>query len=65
MALDSGQLKSMIIANLQAYGFVTEGPHARAHVMAEAVAKAVVEHIQNNAEVPVTGGSSAGNYSVK
>lgn len=65
MALSDSILKSMIVSELQAQGFVTGGEHARSEQLAEAIAKAVVAHITAAAEVPVTSGSSAGSYKVK
>lgn len=64
MALSTSDLDAMIQANLKAEGFELAGKHAFADKLAKAVAKAVVEHIQANAQVPVTGGSSAGVYKV-
>ena len=64
MALSNSALKSEIISELQAQGFITSGEHARAEQMAEAIANAVVSHIKSSAEVAVTGGSSAGSYKV-
>jgi hypothetical protein len=45
-------------------GIVIAGEHAQASVLAQAIANAVVDEIQANAEVGVTGGSSAGKYKV-
>lgn len=63
MALDSATLQSAIEAELKAGGFNLEV--GAASVMAAAVAKAVVDHITTDAEVPVTSGSSAGTYKVQ
>ena len=57
-------LKAEIIAQMQALGITTTGEHAKAALLAEAIAKATVKHIQDNAEVLVTSGSSAGSYKV-
>lgn len=65
MALSSGALEGLIIQKLQAAGFKTSGEHAQVGVIAKAIAEAVVEHVTSAAEVPVTGGSSAGSYQVK
>jgi len=65
MALSKDSLKGRIITELQARGFVTEGDHAMAGQMAEAIASAVVDEITSNAQVPVPGGSSSGTYKVK
>ncbi|UTM59201.1 hypothetical protein L4174_021070 [Photobacterium sp. CCB-ST2H9] len=64
MALDKDSLKQKIIDNLKAKGFVTEGEHAAAGDMADAIAAAVVDEITENAQVSVTGGSSEGSYKV-
>lgn len=64
MALSDSSLKGRIISELQAKGFVTEGEHAFVGKMAEAIAAAVVAEITSNAQVQVTGGSSAGSYKV-
>ncbi|MCJ0814909.1 hypothetical protein [Vibrio vulnificus] len=64
MAMDSGALEGLIVEKLQAAGFKTSGQHAQVKVIAKAIAEAVVEHITSSAEVPVTGGSSAGTYKV-
>lgn len=65
MALSEGSLKQRILTNLQAGGFVTDNKHSMAHVMAEAIAKAVVAEIQENAQAVITSGSSAGSYKVE
>lgn len=64
MALDANALENMIKAELEAEGFVLAGAHAGAGKLATAIAKAVVEHMTQAAEVPVSGGSSAGIYKV-
>lgn len=65
MALTNASLKARIVSELQAQGFVTEGEHVFTAQLAQAIANAVVAEIQASAEVPVTGGSSAGTYKVK
>ncbi|EKO3439454.1 hypothetical protein NTE19_003346 [Vibrio fluvialis] len=65
MALDKGGLKALVITEMEAVGFVTKGQHAWAEKLAQAVANAVVQHIQANAEVPINSGSSAGTYKVQ
>lgn len=62
MALDGNALKGLIIQNLNALGITTTGPHARAALMAEAVALAVVAHIQAAAEVQTTSGAPDGEH---
>ncbi|KDM89687.1 hypothetical protein [Photobacterium galatheae] len=64
MALNKDSLKQKIITNLKAKGFVTEGEHAAAGDMAEAIAAAVVEEITQNAKVNVSSGISKGLYSI-
>jgi hypothetical protein len=64
MALSKSSLKSRIVTNLQAQGFTTDGQHAYAAKMAEAIANAIVDEITSNAQVAVTGGSSSGTYKV-
>lgn len=65
MALSKGQLKSRIVSEMTAQGATASGEHSWVNRMAEAIANAVVDEIQSNAEVPVTGGSSAGTYKVE
>lgn len=64
MALSKVSLKQKIETEMKAQGFVLEGEFAMAGRMAEAIANAVVDEITQNAQVPVTGGSSAGTYKV-
>lgn len=64
MALSSDSLKSKLITELHALGFVTDGQFAKSADFAEAIAKAVVSEITQNAAVEVTAGSSAGSYKV-
>lgn len=64
MALSKSALKGRIVSEMEAIGATSSGPHSWVERMAEAIASAVVEEIQKNAEVPVTGGSSAGTYKV-
>ncbi|WKD28649.1 hypothetical protein NDQ72_01495 [Halomonas sp. KG2] len=65
MALSKAQLKNRIITEMQAHGATATGEHSWVNRMAEAIANAVVDEVQSNAEVQVTGGSSAGNYGVE
>lgn len=65
MALSKGQLKNRIVSEMQSQGATASGGHSWVNRMAEAIANAVVDEIQANAEVPVTGGSSAGTYKVE
>ncbi len=64
MALSDSSLKSQIVTELEARGFVTTGEFAKSADFAEAIAVAVVEEITQNAQVEVTAGSSAGVYPV-
>ena len=65
MAISKASLKQKIETELKAKGFVLDGEFAMAGMMAEAIANAVVDEITQNAEVQVTGGSSAGSYQVE
>ena len=62
MALNKTTLKDMIISNLEALGIVTTGTHAKSHIMAQAVADAVVDHITAAAEVQTTSGAPDGEH---
>ncbi|EHH2490358.1 hypothetical protein J7X65_000996 [Vibrio parahaemolyticus] len=65
MAMSKASLKAKLETELQAQGFVLTGEFAMAGKMAEAIANAVYDEITQNAEVPVTAGSSEGLYKVK
>mgnify|MGYP000563109558 CR=1 FL=1 len=58
-------LQPMIVAEMKAQGATATGEFSWVNRLAEAIANAVVDEVQSNAEVPVTGGSSAGNYKVE
>lgn len=67
MALSKAALKGRIITELQALALalglnITDS--AQLERFAEALANAVVDEIQANAEVTIPGGSSAGSYGV-
>ncbi|WP_019615469.1 hypothetical protein [Psychromonas ossibalaenae] len=64
MPLSKSSLKEKFETELKAQGFVLEGEFAMTSKFAEAFANAVVDEITENALVPVTSGSSAGNYKV-
>lgn len=64
MGLSKGSLKGKIIANLESFGFVAND-HGRMDDLADAIAKAVVDEIQGNAEVIVKGGGSYGGEKAK
>ncbi|SKA52632.1 hypothetical protein CZ814_03315 [Photobacterium toruni] len=55
MALNQDTLKTMIVSNLEGHGFVAN-QHGRMDELADAIAKAIVEHITTSAEVIVIGG---------
>ncbi|MGL5589083.1 MAG: hypothetical protein ACRDDI_13600 [Aeromonas veronii] len=65
MALNGSSLGSHITAELQAAGFLPKGDHTVNQPFWDAIGKAIVKHIQEDAEVPVTAGSSAGTYKVR
>jgi len=65
MALSKSRLKSLIVSEMKTQGATATGQYSWVNRMAEAIANAVVDEVQSNAEVPVTGGSSAGNYKVE
>ncbi len=64
MTMVSASLTSKVETQLKAQGFVLEGEYAKIGKMALAIAAAVVDEIQSNAEVAVISGSSAGTYKV-
>lgn len=64
MALSKTSLKTKIETELKAQGIVIDGEHAQASKFAIAIANAVVDEINQNAQVVVTSGSSAGSYKV-
>jgi hypothetical protein len=64
MALDAELLAKDIEAAMQAYGFQPLADKAAGHDWWLAFAEGIVNHITQNAEVPVTKGSSAGTYKV-
>ncbi len=66
MALSASTLKSAIIAEMSAQGFNITNPETggQGEKYIEALAEAIVAHIQSNAEVIIPSGSSAGTYTV-
>ena len=64
MALSKSSLKGRVVSNLQALGFTTDGEHAYAAKMAEAIANAVIDEITSNGQVVVNKGSSTGTYNI-
>lgn len=65
MAMDKDALKGRIVAEMQAQGASAEGEHAWLNQFAEALASAVVDEVQQNAEAVVSGGSSSGTHPVQ
>ena len=65
MALSKSQLKGRIVSEMRARGANAEGEHSWLNRMAEAIANAVVDEVQQNAEAQVTYGSSSGNHRVQ
>lgn len=64
MALNSEQLAKDIEAAMKAKGFEPLAGKAAGHEWWLAFAEGIVNHIVQNAEVSVEGGSSAGTYKV-
>lgn len=65
MALDAELLAKDIEDAMSAKGFSPLEDKAAGHEWWLAFAEGIVNHITQNAEVPVSGGSSAGTYQVK
>lgn len=65
MALSKGDLKGRIISEMVAQGATATGEHSWVERLAEVIANAVVDEVTSNAEVVVSGGSSAGTYPVQ
>ena len=65
MALDQSALEQAILDALNANGIDVANDHCAIRKLANAVSTAVVAGIQSKATVTVTGGSSAGTYSVE
>ena len=64
MPITKASLETKIKAELTNAGIEVTGEHAKAALIATAVAAAVVEEILTNATVIVAGGSSQGTYKV-
>jgi hypothetical protein len=60
MALSADVLKSLIVSEFTAKGFKTTGDHSKNADLAEAIAKAIVNHITTSAIVSTTVTTSAG-----
>jgi len=67
MALDETRLANLIMDEMENLGLAPRNPLAdgKAIALYTAIAKAIVNEIQANAEVPISGGSSAGTYPVQ
>ena len=65
MALSKSSLKSRIVQEMEAMGATASGEHSWVEKLAEALANAVVDEVQQNAQVTLSGGSSAGSYPVQ
>lgn len=65
MALDAEKLAQDIETAMVAHGFSPLEAKAAGHKWWLAFAEGIVNHITQNAEVPVSDGSSAGSYKVK
>jgi hypothetical protein len=60
MALSANTLKGLILTELESKGFKISGDHSRNADYAEAIAKAIVNHITTSAIVSTTVTTSAG-----
>lgn len=65
MAMNAAALKGLMISKLQAAGFDTGNNHSKTAEFCEAIAAAVVEHVQANAKAVVASGSSAGQHPIQ
>jgi hypothetical protein len=63
--MNASALKGLMISKLQAAGFDTENEHSKTPEFCEAIAAAVIEHIQANAKAVVASGSSAGQHPIQ
>jgi hypothetical protein len=64
MALDAEKITNTATEKLKALGFNVDGSHSKQAEMIQAIVEAVIEGIKADAQVKVTGGSSAGTYQV-
>lgn len=66
MALDETRLANLIMDRMEVNGLAPRNPlnNGVAIALYTSIAEAIVQEIQANAEVVVTGGSSAGTYGV-
>ena len=65
MSLSKSSLKTRIVTEFESLGATAVGEHSWVNEFAEAIANAVVDEVQANAQAAVTGGSSAGSYPIK
>lgn len=65
MSLTQQSLSAKIVKEFENQGANASGQYSWVTKMADAIAQAVVDEIQSNAEVNVTGGSSSGTYKVQ
>jgi hypothetical protein len=65
MALSKNSLKTRIIEEMTNQGANPIGEHSWIERLAEALASAVIDEIQQHAQVRVSSGSSAGTYSIQ
>lgn len=64
MALDKDELAETIDSVMTKHGFKPTATDTRGSDLWKCLAEAIVQHIQDKAEVEVTGGSSKGTYKV-
>ncbi|MGD8174792.1 hypothetical protein [Marinimicrobium sp. ARAG 43.8] len=64
MPMSASALAGEMVTKLADAGFVTNNEHAKTEAMCSALAQAVVEHLQANAQVTIDNGSSAGQYNI-
>ncbi|HCE2240646.1 TPA: hypothetical protein ACGUMO_002834 [Vibrio vulnificus] len=64
MALDSSKTTDNAVAKLKAAGFIVDGQFSMQREFVQAIVEAVIEDMKGDAEVTVTGGSSAGTYKI-
>lgn len=65
MAMSASALSGEIKNQLVAAGFVVTGEHSKVDALCDAIATAVVNHIQSNAKAVVASGSSAGSHPIE
>ena len=65
MGMSAASLKGLMVSKLNAAGFETGNEHSKTEAFCEAIAAAVVEHIQASAKAVVASGSSAGQHPIQ